>query len=217
MNKKAEAIAYCSRQRQYSPEELLAFYLKVSPRAREALAKSLMISGKLKKYEAAALYSLMEPYNQKGNTILEIGTRLGYSASIIAQAAPLAKVVTMESSSVRSEKARKNLVSFPNVVVQDGVSWDVLAEYTGPLLAAIFVDADHIRASRDVPWFNWLKDGGLILFHDYVPVGSWPVVAAVQAMARKFGRRPAVEILDTNGVGMAGFYRQGLSEVYNVS
>ena len=212
MTKEDKAIAYCDLIPRFSAEVLLARYLKISPDAEQAIARSSEIYQGIKIYQAAALYSLMEPYNQEGNTILEIGTRLGYSASIIAQAAPLAKIVTLESVSVIVQKARNNLVSFPNIEVREGISWNVLAEYTGPMLAAIFVDADHVRAARDVPWFNWLKDGGLMLFHDYTSVGSWTVVAALQDMAHKLGRRPDVEILEERGIGMAGFYRLGLLE-----
>jgi len=208
MNKRTEAIAYCNLQPRFSSKRLLARYLKLSPGAGKAIARSSTISKQIEIYEAAALYSLMSQYNKKGNTILEIGSAAGYSASIIAQAAPLAKIITLEASDNRSRRARKNLVPFANIEVREGISWEVLAGYTGPLLAAIFVDGDHLHASRDIPWYNWLKEGGLILFHDYTPIGSWPVVAAIQTMADQFGRRPDVEILEERGIGMAGFYRK---------
>jgi len=49
----------------------------------------------------------------------------------------------------------------------------------------------------------------LILFHDYSPQGSMPVVDTLYDMSITLGRRNDIEILDTNGVGMAGFYRIG--------
>jgi len=188
--------------------ELLQQYIFLQPDGMVALNKSGSISGQLISYQAAALYYLFKPYNKSGNNILEIGTRLGYSASIISQACPLATVITMESSLERAKLARKNLVDFKNVTVQVGISWDELAGHEGPYFSAIFVDGDHRYANKDAPWFNWLVLGGLILFHDYTKIGSIRVVQAVDAMAIMLGRLPDVKIIDNKGIGMAGFYRR---------
>jgi len=169
--------------------------------------ESVGIPKQIKPAQAELIYNCMVPYNQEGNVILEIGTRLGYSASIIAQAAPLAKVITLEHLKERVIKARGYLKPFPNVTVVKAYSWDYLETYNGPLLSAVFVDGDHKRAARDVPWFYKLKPGGLILFHDYTKVGSVNVVTAVDLLAGFEGRKLDIRVIDTEGAGMAGMYR----------
>jgi len=171
--------------------------------------RSRNIPKQIKPAQAELIYNCMVPYNQEGNVILEIGTRLGYSASIIAQAAPLAKVITLEPLSERISRASKYLEPFPNITLVRAYSWDYLETYRGPELSAIFVDGDHKRAHRDVPWFYKLKPGGLILFHDYTEVGSLPVVKAVNLLAVSLGRKLDIRVIDEEGAGMAGMYREG--------
>ena len=80
----------------------------------------------------------------------------------------------------------------------------------------IHVDGDHQRAWEDVAWFNRLKAGGLILFHDYTAKVNTEiagrkahvqVVAAVDALGKRLGRLPDVLVVDSDGIGMAGYYR----------
>jgi len=176
--------------------------------ALDAINRSANIPKQIKYYQAGLIFALMQQYNKEGNLIAEIGTRLGYSASIIAQAAPLAKVITYETEISRVIRAKGKLLPFKNIKVIQGISWEILKTYEGPQLAAIFVDGDHKHASLDVPWFNWLQPDGLILFHDYTVLGSIHVVTAVDKMVATFNRPPDIEVIDSNGIGMAGFYRQ---------
>ena len=169
--------------------------------------KSVGIPKQIKPAQAELIYNRMVPYNEEGNVILEIGTRLGYSASIIAQAAPLAKVITLEPLSNRVSKAREYLAPFPNITVVQAYSWDYLETYEGPELSAVFVDGDHKRAHKDVPWYYKLKPGGLILFHDYTEKGSIHVVRAVDLLAGFQGRKLDIRVIDEEGAGMAGMYR----------
>lgn len=178
------------------------------PAALTALGRLAGVRGQLLPYQAAALYELAMRYNDDGAQILEIGTAAGYSAAVMAQAAPKAKIVTLNSVIEEIPVGIRNLLPYRNVTVRRATSWKVLEVYRGPLLDMVFVDGDHRKAALDVPWFNWLKGGGLILFHDYTREGSLPVVEAVQQMGLCLLRAPDVLIQDNSGVGMAGFYRR---------
>ena len=183
-------------------------FLISSPSAISALNKSAKISKQIQKYQAIAIFFLMSQYNETGNTIMEIGTRLGYSASIIAQAAYKAKVITYESVLERANRAELTLRQFSNIRVKHNFSWNVLLDYKSPKLAAIFVDGNHKYAGKDIAWFNHLQDDGMILFHDYTRKGSIYVVRAVETMSEILNRKPDIIIVDINGVGMSGFYRR---------
>ena len=185
--------------------DLLKGLLRDYPDAIDALAKSGHIKGQLKLYQAAALYALARRYD-KGN-ILEIGTLVGYSSSLIAQAAPNGTITTLNPTTHEAKEARKNLVQYGNVTVIEQKSWDYLNKYTGPLLDMIFVDGDHVRVEKDLPWWSWLKRGGLMLFHDYTEHCSPHVCRAVDGMSEILGKGPDVLLIDTDDVGMAGFIK----------
>jgi len=156
-------------------------------------------------YQDGILYFVMAPMN--GN-ILEIGTRWGHSASIIAQTCPSAKILSIEPGDERVLKSREFLAPYTNVTVLHTKSWEYLQTFSGPKLDAIFIDGHHRLVGYDVPWFNWLKEGGRILFHDWSSWGCWHVVKAVELMSRQLKRRPDLEIIDTNQKGMVAFYRR---------
>ncbi|HML23514.1 MAG TPA: class I SAM-dependent methyltransferase [Aggregatilinea sp.] len=163
-------------------------------------------------YQAAVLYALARQYDYEGAHLLEIGTALGFSASVLAQAAPHAHITTLNPREDESAAARLNLGVFPNVTVVAAASWDYLAHYRLPLLDLVFVDGDHARVRRDLPWWNLLRPGGLMVFHDYSPEGTYracpPVFEALNEFAELLGRAFDVLVVDDGGVGMAGFYRR---------
>jgi len=191
-----------------SPREWMKAIAYRCPESLAALTKAARIYAQLEGYQAAALFELVHAYAGTEAHVLEIGTLAGYSAAIMAQAAPDARIVTLNSAAREIPTAIENLLPYPHVRVQLGISWDILGSYAGPELDVVFVDGDHRHANRDVPWFNHLAAGGLILFHDYTRGGSMPVVTAVHEMAAALLRDPDVMIADTNGIGMAGFYRR---------
>lgn len=164
-------------------------------------------------YQAAALYHHAKPYN--GGRALEIGTAYGYSCYFLASAMPDSQIVTLNASEGEWVEDVKILERFKNVACLHRLSWDYLAESDGTAVYNfIFVDGDHrpgpIR--RDFQYFNRLLNGGLILFHDYSPLGSGrecpPVYEAVNELSKTLGRQPDVLIVDDRQVGMAGFIRR---------
>lgn len=204
-------VALGNKMLRKSPADYIAFIGNKLPQVRTALRKSKRIRAQILPYQAAALFELASHYNSDGSEILEIGTADGYSASIMAQAAPKAHIVTLNPVASEIGRARANLRAYPNVEIICAASWDHLKTYSGPTLDMIFVDGDHKRTWRDVLWYNHLNDpymygAGLMLFHDYTPkeVG---VVQAVDDMATKLQRRAIFLLQDAQLIGMAGFYR----------
>lgn len=162
-------------------------------------------------YQAAALYHHAKPYD--GGRALEIGTAYGYSCYFLASAMPKSQIVTLNASEGEWLEDVKILEKFKNVTCLHRLSWDYLAESDGTAIYNfIFVDGDHKRVKNDFPYFNRLLTGGLILFHDYSPLGSGrecpPVYEAVNELSKMLKREPDVLIVDDRQVGMAGFIRQ---------
>jgi predicted O-methyltransferase YrrM len=163
-------------------------------------------------WQAVALYTLARPYDHPGARILEIGTAGGFSAAVLSMAAPLATITTLNPRMDEMVRARKRLDKCRNVVTLAMASWDLLAVYGGQGFDMVFVDGDHRMVGRDLPWFNWIIPGGLMLFHDYSPEDSphacVPVYDTVNFMAEQLGRELDVLIMDDRMAGLAGFYRQ---------
>lgn len=171
------------------------------------MKRSQHIKGQLLPYQAAALFVLAQQYNRKDARILEIGTLVGYSASIIAQACPLAaEITTLNPTIAEGAKAVENLAQWENVFVLPERSWDYLERDARHGWSMIFVDGDHKRVGRDMAWWNRCGPGSLMLFHDYTENGSPYVVGAVERLTEIVHRSPAVMLLDDDGVGMAGHY-----------
>jgi hypothetical protein len=81
-----------------------------------------------------------------------------------------------------------------------------------PKFRLIFIDGDHANVHLDFPWWRHLAIGGLFLFHDYSPEGSWracpPVYRALNIQRDKMSRDFDVAIIDDDNVGMVGYYKQ---------
>ena len=194
-------------------EDIRSLMRRRCPDVDNALSQALFRLHKTKQqiatHQAAALYALAHSFNFDGSNILEIGTYYGYSAAILAQAAPLANIVTLNPNEDEWKLASEKLEQYKNVRAVCLPSWDYLATYDGPDLDFIFVDGDHKHVKRDRPWFNWLATGGIILYHDYTPLGAPrhcpPVYDAVNDFTLWIGRKPDVLIVDDNRLGMAGW------------
>lgn len=202
------------------PVDITADITRRFPRAFDILrtASPLVTHGRqeVEPYQAMALAMLAADYNKPNANILEIGTYYGYTAAVMATAAPLAHITTLNTHPGEVTVARKALASLANVKVECAASWDYLKEYTGPALDMIFVDGDHKRVALDLPWFDWLRVGGLMVFHDYTPLGAPrhcpPVYNALNAAVERIGRGFDVIIIDDRKIGMAGWYKQKVSE-----
>jgi predicted O-methyltransferase YrrM len=164
-------------------------------------------------YQAFALYHLAKPYN--GGKALEIGTAYGYSCFYLASAMPDSQIITINASIGEIEAVAQTgtFARFPNVTNLHKVSWDYFKESNGTAdLNFIFVDGDHKRVKKDFPFFNRLIDGGMMVFHDYSPLGSKrhcpPVYDAVNELCDYLGRSLDVLIVDDGNVGLAGLIRQ---------
>jgi len=164
-------------------------------------------------YQACMLYKLARQYNTPNCRALEIGTAFGYSCWFIANAMSKAiRISTLNPKAKEYHHAVRAMLPFENVHVIWMNSWDYLKYYSKPIFDFIFVDGDHEQVARDLPWFNRLNPGGLILFHDYAPEGSARPVPTVYKVLneakQKLGRDFDVSIIDENKVGMVGWYKQ---------
>jgi predicted O-methyltransferase YrrM len=190
----------------------------VYPEAAAALRRARELVPACKReiwpHQAAALYGLACAADRPGGHILEIGTALGYSAAIMALAAPCSQIATLNPKALEHEQASDNLASLVGVDVLCLRSDEYLAGYDGPELDLVFVDGDHSRdgVTADLAWWQWVRVGGLMLFHDVSPAGSKranpDVYTVVHEFGQRLGRQPDVWIEDDGSVGMAGFYRR---------
>jgi len=198
-----------------TPDQILDEMVKLAPDVSGALrsAHDLMRSAKghIGAHQAACLYVLARAYAFKGADILEIGTLVGYSASIIAEAAPPASIITLNPNRAEAAIAQKALARFQNVRVEPFKSWEFIHWHEGDF-DMIFVDGDHNRILADMPWWDRLKVGGLMLWHDYTPEGAphpcKPVYDTVNAWRDKLGRPLDIEVIDSDGAGLVGLYRR---------
>lgn len=182
-------------------------------------------------YQGALLAYYAHGYDRPGAGVgdnpmfLEIGTAIGYSACLMATAAPRARITTLNPKDGEFEQAVKNLRIRSNVRVVKETSQAFFKTLTQPLTPGpspraerggydlIFVDGDHAynMVLHDAQFFNCLKPGGLILFHDYSPDGSArPSDGSFRALNELAERHRPFDVLviGTGGVGMAGWIRQ---------
>jgi predicted O-methyltransferase YrrM len=168
-------------------------------------------------HEAAVLYHLALEYVGPRGTegeILEIGTALGYSAALMALAAPEAHLVTLNPKALEYAAAESNLAYLPRIEVRQARSVEYLSAYAGPSLDLIFVDGSHVLEDVrvDCGWWRWVRPGGLMLFHDWSPATSArPTPGAYQAIneqAERLGRPFDVWVVDDREVGLVGWVKE---------
>jgi len=170
-------------------------------------------------YQAAVLYAMARQYDRANASILEIGTAWGYSAAVMAEAAPKAHIVTLnQPKPAEFERAVKHLAPYRNVLPLQVLSWEYLEALEPDVrFDLVFVDGDHVQVKRDLPWWDRLNSGGLFLFHDYSPDGSGrpcqPVYDGVNHWMAEKNLEPDVLVVDDRQVGIVGFYKlQGRSK-----
>jgi len=180
----------------------------IAPGVRAALYTAQNIRAQLLPWQAAALFKLARDYDIPGAMILEIGTGAGYSTVIMAQATPSARITTLNPDSAERSTSLPVLANWKNIKSVQMSSWTFLDNYTGPQLDMIFVDGDHKRVPKDLPWWDWLASGGLMLFHDYSEQQCPPVYRTLNKWRDELGRDFDVLLMDSDGIGMAGFYKE---------
>lgn len=174
-----------------------------TPAIEEVLDAAHSIPGQMEPWQYALLYQMASQYDGK---ILEIGTFQGHSAWVMAIASPSARITSLTVSPSEAATAKKHLFGKSvDVMVMSSAQYLTIAHDKWDM---IFVDGDHKHAARDLPWFNKLRVGGLMLFHDYSPEKCPPVYAAVQELTKRLQRDLDVEFIDSRGIGMAGVYRR---------
>jgi predicted O-methyltransferase YrrM len=200
-----------------TPDELLDHFTRLHPELTKLEYSARKAIPNTKKavypYQAATLYHLAKPCN--GGQALEIGTAYGYSCYYLASAMPKSQIVTLNASEGEWVEDVKILERFKNVTCLHRRSADYFKESDGTAIYNfVFVDGDHRPnpLREDMQYFNRLLTGGLIIFHDYSPLGSGrecpPVYEGVNAFAKQLGRQPDISVVDSNKVGMAGFIRR---------
>lgn len=165
-------------------------------------------------YQAAALAVLARQYDREGAVLLDFGTAFGFTATLLGQSAPRARVVTLNPKAREYDSAWV-LDYCRNVTALQVSSQEYLEECRteGRTFDLVFVDGDHREAAirSDLGYWETLREGGLILFHDYSPPDSarpgGDVYPVVTAFGEGLGREADVLIIDHRGVGMAGWVK----------
>ena len=169
----------------------------------------------IRDYEAAFLWLLARQYDYDGALIVEIGTCWGWTAAVMQSAAPRARVLTCTPNHNHVIIARRNLAThYPRVDVFEGRSLDLLPTLADGSADMVFVDGDHQRVANDLPFYNKLKVGGLMVHHDYCPewcTGPRPcrwVYETVNDFSARLAHEQDVLLVDHSLEGMAGHYRR---------
>lgn len=183
------------------------------------------IKRKVLDYQMTALWALAREFDRAGARILEIGTGHGGSGTMLAMGAPQAEILSLTIDENGAANARRlwKSAGLGNIRVEIAASWDYLkgggrrsdgsgAPRSETMWDMVWIDGDHNQIRRDLPWFDRVVEGGLLVCHDYSPENSRTPSAicfeALNEMAAKLGRPFDVELIDDGLVGMVGFYRR---------
>lgn len=217
-----------------TPEDVMGQAVTATPGALEVVERAGTLIPWLKRqvwedqavslFALAAMFAAMpgHPASPAGH-VLEIGTAWGFSAAVLALAAPRAQITTLNPKGHEAVRAREHLRAFGGrVIVLETTSDAYFAVYRGDPYRMIFVDGDHRPpyVRQDMRWFNHLANSGLILFHDYSPADSArPCPAAYETLnAIAAGFRPFdVLVMPDNGVGMCGWVRRPGEEWFDAT
>ena len=203
-----------------SPDEIQKWMFEMHPELpclHDAVRRITIPSKReVASYQASVIYHLARQFD--GGRALEIGSALGFSLCFICAAMPNAKKIVGLNPKAKEYEWAVNAVmphDFAQVVCLKSTSY--LNNYCGPDLDFIFVDGSHEFVEDDLPWFNHLTPGGLILFHDYSPANSKRptphVYEVVNGMQNDLGRDFDVCVADNQGVGLVGLYKRAEEEL----
>lgn len=99
--------------------------------------------------------------------ILEIGTAIGYSALVMNDEVPSAKIDTIENYEPRLIQARKNLAGHDNINLYEGDAQNIIKKLDG-LYDFIFLDAAKAQYIIMLPDLIKLMKNGAVLVADNV-------------------------------------------------
>ena len=126
------------------------------------------------KRETGALLKTMVALKQP-RAILEVGTAVGYSALLMAGAAPEScKITTIEKYEPRILEAKKNFAKAEiedRIVLLEGDAEEILQNLTGPF-DFVFLDAAKGQYLHWLPVILGLLERGGVLFYDNVLQGG---------------------------------------------
>jgi predicted O-methyltransferase YrrM len=119
--------------------------------------------------EAAGIEAMLQILRiQKAESILEVGTAIGYSALRMAYALPNAKIVTIERDEERLAKAKLYIDKAGkgaqiSIIFGDALETELQASQQGPY-DAIFIDAAKGQYKRFFEMYSaYLKPGGIVV------------------------------------------------------
>ncbi len=144
--------------------------------------------GFLRLDEVEALMGIAELIPENG-TMINIGAGAGTSSLAVAESRPDIHIITVDISKGGPLGGMENeLNAFNNAEMEDQLPEQILGDskeigktWERDKVDFVFVDGDHseegVRGDIEA-WFQNIKDGGIIVFHDY-NMDVWPKVMTV--------------------------------------
>ena len=135
--------------------------------------------------EVVALASVVQLIPKNG-TMINIGAGSGTSSLLVAESRPDVKIITLDISRVGPGGGLENEYNaFNQAGLEDQLPEQILGDskeigknWNRDKVDFVFVDGDHgedgIRGDIE-SWLLHIKDGGIIVFHDYGGI-VWPAV-----------------------------------------
>lgn len=115
--------------------------------------------------------SLMAPKN-----ILEIGTAIGFSASLMAKTLPESHVTTIDRNPLMAEKAKANIARFnleKQITLLEGQAADLLQTLPEKTYDFIFMDSAKAKYVEFLPeCLRVLKENGVLMIDDVLQGGT---------------------------------------------
>ncbi|WP_071131849.1 O-methyltransferase [Enterococcus timonensis] len=119
--------------------------------------------------------------------ILEIGTAIGFSASLMAETLPEAKIITIERFELMATEAQKNfdkLDSRKQITLKEGQAADILPELPAETYDFIFMDSAKAKYLEFLPaCLRVLKKGGTLAIDDVLQAGT--ILQPIEEIPRK--------------------------------
>lgn len=119
----------------------------------------------------------------KNATVVDLGTYMGSSASVLAEATEIlhSKIYTIDTFENHNdyndsrtigirETAADNLKNYKNVTIINEKSSEASKKFEDKSIDMIFIDADHtyLEVKKDIlTWLPKIKEGGIMSGHDY--------------------------------------------------